>query len=103
MGTTASLAEEVDALLRRLTLAVVLSVPLEGAVLPLLVLPLPELPPLLEPPLELPPLLEPPVPGTALPEASAKSTGWLSGPAEPSGSRPFLRWNCFMASLVFSP
>ena len=99
MGTTARRAEEVDALLRRLTLAVVLSVPLEGAVLPLLVLPLPELPPLLE----LLPPLEPPVPGTVLPDASAKSTGWLSGPAEPSGSSPFLRWNCFMASLVFSP
>ena len=70
--------------------------------LPLLVEPL-ELPPLELPPLELPPLVEPPVPGTALPEASAKSTGWLRGPAEPSGSRPFLRWNSFMAALVFSP
>ena len=101
MGTTASLTEEVEALLRRLTLAVVFSVPLEGAVLPVVV----ELP-LLEPDeplLELPPLVEPPVPGTALPEASAKSTGWLRGPAEPSGSRPFLRWNSFMAALVFSP
>ena len=101
MGTTARRAEEVDALLRRFTLAVVLSVPLEGAVLPLLVLTLVELPLLLEPLLELPPLVD--VPGTALPEASAKSTGWLSGPAEPSGSSPFLRWNCFMASLVLSP
>ena len=40
LGHHRQLAEEVDALLRGLTLAVVLSVPLEGAVLPLLVLPL---------------------------------------------------------------
>ena len=98
MGTTASLADEVEAFLRRLTLAVVLSVPLDGEVLPERVEPEPlELPGLLEPPEVVPP------PVTALPDARAKSTGWLSGPAEPSGASPLARWNSFMAVLVFSP
>ena len=83
-GTTSSRALEVVAFLRRLTLSVVRRVPLAGTVV------------------EPDGVVAPPVPveGVVLPEASAKSTGWVSGPADPSRLRLLARWKDLTAAEV---